>query len=111
MKPLKDLGVEIVGVSGDTVETQALFKKVHKLPYTLLADSDGAVGKALGVKVKKGGTVKKNIDGKDYEFTRGVTESRWTFVIGKDGKIAYKNTKVKPGKDSKMVLDVVRQLK
>ena len=29
-------------------------------------------------------------------------------VIGKDGKIAYKNTKVKPAKDSQQVLEFIR---
>ena len=111
MKPLKDLGVEVIGVSGDSVDTQALFKKAHKLPYTLLADYDGAVGKALGVKIGKGGTIKRNVDGKDYELTRVIKESRWTFVIGRDGKIAYKNTKVKSGEDSKAILEVVKKLK
>ena len=111
MKPLADLGVEVVGVSGDSVATQALFKKAHKLPYTLLADYDGAVGKVLGVQIGKGRTIKRNVDGKDYELTRGVTERRWTFVIGRDGKIAYKNMKVKAGEDSKTVLEVVKKLK
>jgi peroxiredoxin len=32
-----------------------------------------------------------------------VTTARWTFIIGLDGKIAYKNTKVDPVKDSLQV--------
>ncbi len=104
---MTDLGVEVVGVSGDSAATQALFKKEHNLPYTLLGDETGAVAKAFGVPLKAGGKVKH----KDQELTRGVTASRWTFVIGKDGKIAYKNTKVSAAEDAKAVLDVLSKLK
>jgi peroxiredoxin Q/BCP len=41
---------------------------------------------------------------------REVTANRWTFVIGLDGKILYKNTKVDPVKDSKQVADVLEKL-
>ena len=49
MKELAAKGVEVVGVSGDSVRTQQLFKKVHELNYTLLADEDGAVARKFGV--------------------------------------------------------------
>ena len=62
MKELAAKGVEVVGVSGDSVRTQQLFKKVHELNYTLLADEDGAVAKKFGVPVGKGGSIKKEID-------------------------------------------------
>lgn len=42
-------GVQVVGVSGDSVEGQKKFADEYKLPYTLLADADGAVAKAFGV--------------------------------------------------------------
>ena len=42
-------GVQIVGVSGDTVEGQKKFAEKYNLPFILLADSDGAVAKAFGV--------------------------------------------------------------
>ena len=93
------------------MKTQELFKKEHKLDFTLLADESGAVAKAFGVPVGKGGTFKTKIDGKDMEFIRGVSAKRWTFVIDKEGKIAYKNTAVKPGDDSKKVLEVLQKLK
>ena len=103
--------MEVVGVSGDTVETQALFKKAKKLNYTLLADNDGKVAKAFGVPVSKGGTITKKIDGEEVSLTRGCTIKRWTFVIGKDGKIAHKDSKASAGKDSKNVLATVKKLK
>ena len=48
---------------------------------------------------------------KEEELTRGVSAARWTFIIGKDGKIAYKNTMVKAAEDSKAVLEAVEKLK
>jgi len=36
--------------------------------------------------------------------------ARWTFVIGKDGTILYKNTKVEPAHDSKQVLGFIEKL-
>ena len=101
----------MIGVSGDTAKTQEAFKKFHKLSYTLLADEKGEVAKAFGVPVSKGGTYKHKFEDREEEFTRGVTIKRWTFVIDKAGKIAYKNTEVKPAEDSKAVLAALEKLK
>ncbi len=45
---LSEKGVAIIGVSTDDVATQKRFKDEHKLPYTLIADTDKAVMKAFG---------------------------------------------------------------
>lgn len=111
MKSFADRDVEVIGVSGDTVKTQEAFKKHEKLTFALLADEKGDVAKAFGVPAGKGGTVKKKIDGTDREFTRGMSIQRWTFVIDKSGKIAYKNPKVAAAEDSKAVMDVIQKLK
>jgi len=103
--------VTVVGVSGDSVRNHQIFKKEHNLNFTLLADEDGSVAKKFGVPVGKGGTIKRLIDGKEEELTRGVTAKRWTFVIDQNGKIAYKNTKVNAAKDSENILEVVKKLK
>ena len=42
-------GVQIIGVSADSVEGQKKFAEEYKLPFTLLADTDLAVAKAFGV--------------------------------------------------------------
>ncbi len=110
MKELAAKGVEVVGVSGDSVRTQQLFKKVHELNYTLLADEDGAVARKFGVPVGKGGSFTKEIDGVEETITRGVTPSRWSFVIGKDGKIAAVNRKVNAAKESKAILKIIEGL-
>ena len=108
MAKLTDKGVEVIGVSGDTVKNHQVFKTFHKLNFALLADEDGGVAKKFGVPVNKGGTVKtKDAEGTAVELVRGVTTARGTFVIGKDGKILYKNTKVIAAEDSKQIMELI----
>jgi peroxiredoxin Q/BCP len=113
MKTLAAKGVEVVGVSGDSVVNHQLFKKVKDLNFALLADEKGEIAKAFGVPTKAGGTYKfKGPDGETHMLKRGVTAARWTFVIDKDGKIAVKETNVtKPGGDAKAVAAAVDALK
>jgi peroxiredoxin Q/BCP len=108
MLKLIEKDVEVVGISGDSVRTHDLFKKAQKLNFTLLADEDGTIAKKFGVPITAGATVKaKDADGDPIEFKRNVTAARWTFVIGKDGKIAYMNTKVNPADDAKKVAEFI----
>jgi peroxiredoxin Q/BCP len=111
MKKLTDKGVEVVGISGDSAKNHEIFKKVHKLNFTLLADEDGAIAKKFGVPVGKGGEfTTKDADGNEVTLKRGVTIQRWTFVIDKGGKIAHKNSNVKAAEDSKQILQVIDKL-
>jgi thioredoxin-dependent peroxiredoxin len=119
MTKLTDKGIEVVGISGDSAKNHEQFKKAHKLNYTLLADEEGSIAKKFGVPVGKGGDViAKDAEGKEITdstgkpltVTRGVTIQRWTFVIDKEGKIAYKNPKVNPSEDPKQVLEAVEKL-
>lgn len=101
-------GVEVVGISGDSVQIHERFKKVQKLNFVLLSDEDGAVAKKFGVPFGKGATVKaRDEQKKPFEFQRKGTASRWTFVVGKDGKIAYKNVKVDPLRDAKTIAEFI----
>jgi peroxiredoxin Q/BCP len=110
MKKLTDKGVEVVGISGDSVKNHQIFKKVHNLNFALLADEDGTVAKLFGVPVSKGGDFPtKDAEGKPVVLTRGVTAQRWTFVIGKDGKILHKNTQVNAAEDSKQILALLEK--
>src|SRR5262245_6562547 len=110
MNKLIDLGVEVVGVSGDSVKTHEQFRKAQKINFTLLADEEGKVARAFGVPFGKGGKVKaKDADGQPIEIERAGTAQRWTFIIGKDGKIAYKNTKVVPALDAKKVTEFIAE--
>ncbi len=112
MSKLTDLDIEVIGVSGDDVASHKLFKKAHNLNYTLLADVKGEVAKAFGVPATAGEkSLTAKVDGKDETFTRFFTIKRWTFVIGKDGKLAYINSAVNPETDSQKVAEVVAALK
>jgi thioredoxin-dependent peroxiredoxin len=75
----------ILGISPDTVEAQAKFKKKFDLPFTLLADSDHAVAERYGV------WKEKTNYGKTY---MGV--ERTTFLLGRDGRVTHVFPKVTP---------------
>jgi peroxiredoxin Q/BCP len=119
MNQLTADGIAVVGVSGDSIGNHEIFKTVEHLNFTLLADEDGSVARKFGVPLKEGGVVmprddeKKpilNEDGNPLVLKRGVTATRWTFIIGLDGKILYKNTKVNPALDSKQVAAFIKDL-
>lgn len=108
-KDLQAADVTVVGISGDNVDNLKLFKKAENLNFTLLSDEKGEIAKAFGVPVGEGGAIKKVVDGSEYELTRDVTAKRWTFIIGKDGKIIYRNDAVNAEKDSEEVLSFIKQ--
>lgn len=104
MNKLYDQGAEVVGVSGDSAQTHALFTDAYKLTYTLIADEKGDLARKFGVPVGPGANVRTTLPDKTkLDFKREVTAARWTFIIGLDGKIVYTNTKVDPVKDSLQV--------
>ena len=85
----KDLNTQILGVSLDDVESHKAFAENHRLPFPLLADVEGDVATAYGVKTRMMGmTVAK----------------RQTFIIGPDGTIAKHYEKVSPSEHSAEVL-------
>lgn len=103
--------VEVVGISGDTVKNHQLFKEAHDLNFTLLADTDGKVAKKFGVPVTEGEkTVKATIGDIEHLLVRDITTARWTFVIGPDGKIVYKDDAVNARQDPTKIAAVVQQL-
>jgi len=109
---LKEAGIEVVGVSGDSVKNHQLFKQKEMLNFALLADTDGEVAEAFGVPHTEGEkTVKATINGKEETLVRTVTTQRWTFIVDKDKKIAYINKMVKAAEDSKTVAEVAKSLK
>lgn len=110
MKDLEKAGVEVVGVSGDSVNNHQLFARINSLNFSLLADEDGKISKAFGVPVREGATITQMVDGVERSLVRGVTASRWTFVIDTNGKIVHKNTAVDAEQDSRNILETVRRL-
>ena len=105
MNKLIEKDVEVVGVSGDSVATHEMFKKAEAQLHPAF-DETGEIAKKYGVPFGKGAKVKtKGPEGKVIEIERAGTAARWTFIIGKDGKIAYKNVKVTPADDAKKILN------
>jgi peroxiredoxin Q/BCP len=89
-------GVEVFGVSPDSVKSHVKFRAKHALPYRLLSDEGHAVAEAFGV------WVEKSYAGKQY---MGV--ERTTFVIGPDGRIEHVLPQVKPAAHVDQLLDVL----
>jgi len=106
---IESVDAVVVGVSGDNVEGLKLFKKAHDLNFPLLSDETGEIAKQFGVPMRDGGTITKEIDGKNFDLFRGVTSSRWTFVIDKKGNVVYKNDEVNATSDTKEVLKFIKE--
>ena len=106
---LEEYGVEVIGVSGDYPESLRYFRKAHSLNFTLLSDPEGKIANLFGVPLRKGGEITREVDGKEVVLKRGVTASRWTFVIGKDGKVIYVNPSVNAASDSQQVIEVIQK--
>src|SRR5262245_37646246 len=73
MGDLKKEKVEVVGVSFDSAASHQKFREKYNLNFPLLADTDGAIADAYGVRREPG----KNM------------ARRASFLIGKDGKILH----------------------
>lgn len=120
LQELAELDVEVVGVSGDSVETHKLFKNAHCLKHTLLSDPEGKLAEALGAPVGPGGKARtRDLEGqpildavgKSIIVERSVTLPRWTFVIGRDGKVLSRRISVNPATDADEVLKIVAEQK
>lgn len=51
---LQATGARVLGVSTDNVESHRTFAEEHQLPFSLLADEDGAIAASYGVAVMAG---------------------------------------------------------
>ena len=91
------LGVEVVGISKDSVSSHEKFKQKHGLCFPLASDEAGSVVEAFGT------WVEKSMHGKRY---MGI--DRATFLIAPDGRVAKAWRKVSvPGHISE-VLEVAK---
>lgn len=106
---IADADALVIGISGDEVDGLALFREAHNLNFPLLSDPDGKLASMFGVPTREGGTLSRELAGEFHELRRGVTASRWTFVIGKDGKLLYKNEEVNPEQDPEQVLAFIKK--
>lgn len=105
---LQSAGVEVVGISGDKIENLRLFKEAENLNFTLLSDEKGEIARAFNVPAGEGGAIKRTVGGVEHELVRGITAKRWTFIVGKDRKIIYKNEAVNAEKDTEEVLNFIK---
>jgi len=93
---LIEAGVEVFGVSPDSVSSHVKFRAKFDLPYRLLADVGHGVAEAYGV------WVEKTFAGRTY---RGVERS--TFIVGPDGRIEHVLARVKPIEHVDQVLEAL----
>lgn len=107
---LTELGAEVVGVSGDEIKNLQIFKRTNNLNFPLLSDTEGEIARAFGVPVRDGGSITREVDGEEVVLNRTVTASRWTFIIGHDGTVLYKDTNVDAAGDSDAVINAIEQL-
>jgi peroxiredoxin Q/BCP len=80
-KDIKAKGAEILGVSTQGEESHQKFTKKYNLNFPLLADTDGAVGRAYGT-LGGGGLVSK------LKSAAGMAD-RVTFIIDENGRVAH----------------------
>lgn len=92
-------GAEVIGISPDSVESHARFRRKHDLDLTLASDEQKSAAEAYGV------WVEKSMYGRKY---MGVERS--TFLIDAGGNIAKVWRKVKVPGHAKAVLLAVRDL-
>jgi len=92
---LKGMGVAVLGVSTDDVQSHRQFAEKYHLSFPLLSDSSGEVARRYGA-LRNLGFMK---------FAR-----RHTFIIGPDGSIAKIYRKVDPKTHSDRVIEDIKQL-
>jgi len=90
-KALKDKGIQVIGVSEDTVAEQKAFHDKYTFPFPLLADHDGKVAAAFGVPLGNGHA------------------KRQSFLI-KDGKIVWNMLAASTDKQAADVLKAYDEL-
>ena len=93
IRPIRNMGAEIVGVSLDSVNSHEKFTTKYNLPFPLISDKEKRIAKAFGV-------LKET----------GASTNRATFIIDKRGKIAKVFPKVDVSKHTDEVVAALREL-
>lgn len=94
IKPIREQGAEVYGISTDTVADQAKFHAEQKLNFDLLADPEARATEAFGVKMPVMKMAK-----------------RWTFILDPKLKVRYINDSVDPVLDAKLVAGELEKLR
>ena len=88
-----DVGAEVVGISSDTAASHEHFAQKNRLPFVLLADTEGTARKAFKV-----------------PNTLFFIQGRATFVINPEGKVAHAfNSQLNFSKHVDEALRIIRQ--
>jgi thioredoxin-dependent peroxiredoxin len=88
-------GAEVIGISRDDAKSHADFKTHHRLPFTLLSDTNGSVARSFGVKA-----------------ALGMLPGRVTFVFDSAGICKHRfDSMIRFGKHVDEALAVVKQLR
>ena len=95
-KQFEAKGVEVVGISKDSVASHVKFAEKYELPFVLLSDPKLEAIQAYGV------WQEKKMCGKV-----GMGVVRTTFIIDENGNIAHVMPKVKPDTNAADVLEVI----
>ena len=97
-KGFEDLGVQVIGISKDSVKSHANFAAKYDLPFILLADPELQAIQAYDV------WKEKKLYGK---VSMGVV--RTTYIIDENGMIEKAMSKVKPDTNASEILDYLRK--
>ena len=87
----KTLGIDVVGVSSDSHESHTNFRKKYNIPFALICDED-----------------KKLITA--YDADGFIWPQRVTFLIDREGKIAYIWRQIKVSQHAEEVLNKIKEL-
>jgi len=89
---LTDKGLQVIGVSRDSVKSQTGFRDKQSLPFHLVADKDGVLGKVFGV-----------------PCSLGNFYSRQSFLIV-EGKVVWIDRSAKPATQAQDALKALEEL-
>ena len=89
----KDLGAEVIGISSDSIGSHKRFAQRHRLPFILLADTKKKVQRLF----------------KLPKLLFGLYTKRITFVIDKEGKVAYVHDSLLATSHIKKALKALKQ--
>jgi peroxiredoxin Q/BCP len=92
MDELSSMGVEVLGVSTDSVRSHESFRDKYSLNFPLLSDKEKKIVKAYGVESGFG------------------SAKRVTFLIDKEGTIRHVWTKVNTANHAREVIDKIKEL-
>jgi peroxiredoxin Q/BCP len=87
----KAKGIEVFGVSVDSQESHRKFAEKYSLPFPLVPDNSKEIAKKYGV-------------------LGMASAKRVTFIVGKDGKIAFIFPKVNPKNHAEEVLKKIEEI-